>query len=43
MTEAHNDDVYDLVMRVAAEDVAIEEIANLLRELSPPSSSSPDN
>ena len=36
VTVAHNDDVYDLVMRVAAEDVAVEEIANLLRELSPP-------
>ena len=33
---AHNDDVYELVMRVAAEDVPVEEIADLLRELSPP-------
>ena len=43
VTAAHNDDVYDLVMRVAAEDVAVEEIANLLRELSPPLSSSSDH
>ena len=42
VTAAHNDDVYDLVMRVAAEDVAVEEIANLLRELSPRSSFSSD-
>ena len=33
---AHNDDVYELVIRVAAEEVAVEEIADLLRELSPP-------
>ena len=43
VTAAHNDDVYDLVMRVAAEDVAVEEIANLLRELSPRSSFSSDH
>ena len=35
-TAAHNHDVYELVMRVAAEDVAVEEIADLLRELSRP-------
>ena len=33
---APNDDVYELVMRVAAEDIAIEEIAELLHALSPP-------
>ena len=42
VTAAHNDDVYDLVMRVAAEDFAVEEIANVLRELSPPLSFSSD-
>ena len=36
VTAAPNDDVYELVMRVAAEDVAVDEIADLLRELSPP-------
>ena len=40
---AHNDDVYELVMRVAAEDVPVEEIANLLRELSPPARPTPAN
>ena len=34
VASAHNDDVYELVMRVATEDVAVEEIADLLRELS---------
>ncbi len=43
VTAAHNHDVYELVMRVAAEDLAVEEIANLLRELSPPSHPSSDN
>ena len=43
ITAAPNDDVYELVMRVAAEDVAVEEIANLLRELSPPVRPSSDN
>ena len=33
---APNHDVYEVVMRVAAEDVAVDEIADLLRELSPP-------
>ena len=33
VTTATNDDVYDLVMRVAAEDLAVEEIARLLRVL----------
>ena len=36
VTAAHNDDVYELVMRVAAEEVSVEEIADLLRELSQP-------
>ena len=43
VTAAHNDDVYGLVMRVAAEEVPVEEIADLLRELSPPPRSTPDN
>lgn len=34
-TAAANDDVYELVMRVAAEDVAIDEIADPLRDMSP--------
>ncbi|MYB24215.1 MAG: type II toxin-antitoxin system death-on-curing family toxin [Acidimicrobiia bacterium] len=33
-TAAHNDDVYELVMRVAAEDAAVEEIADRLRAMS---------
>ena len=33
---AHNDDVYELVMRVAAEETSVEEIADLLRELKSP-------
>ena len=36
VTAAPNDDVYELVMRVAAEDLAVEKIADLLRELSQP-------
>ena len=36
VTAAPNDDVYELVMRVAAEEVPVEEIADLVRELSPP-------
>lgn len=43
VTAAHNDDVYELVMRVAAEDVAVEEIADLLRELPRPSRPSSEN
>ena len=43
VTAAHNDDVYQLVMRVAAEELSVEEIADLLRELSPPSPHAPDN
>ena len=31
---AHNDDVYELVMRVATEETSVEEIADLLREMS---------
>ena len=34
---ALNDDVYELVMRVAQEEVPVEEIADQLRELTPPS------
>ncbi|MYI55585.1 MAG: type II toxin-antitoxin system death-on-curing family toxin [Acidimicrobiia bacterium] len=37
---AHNDDVYELVMRVAAEEISVEEIADQLRL---PSRPSPDN
>ncbi|MXZ31721.1 MAG: type II toxin-antitoxin system death-on-curing family toxin [Acidimicrobiia bacterium] len=33
-TAAHNDHVYELVMRVAAEDAAVEEIADRLRAMS---------
>ena len=36
VTAAHNDDVYELVMRVAAEKISVEEIADVLRDLSPP-------
>ena len=36
VTAAPNDDVYELVIRVAAEEVPVEEIADLLRELSQP-------
>ena len=36
VTAAPNDDVYELVMSVAEEDVAVEEIADLLRELPQP-------
>ena len=36
VTAAPNDDVYEFVMRVAAEEVSVEEIADLLRELSRP-------
>ena len=43
VTAAHNHDVYELVMRVAEEEVPVEEIADLLRELSPPSHPSSDN
>ena len=39
----HNDDVYELVMSVAAAEGSVEEIADLLRELSPPSRPSSDN
>ena len=35
VTAAANNDVYELVMRVAAEDVAIEQIADRLRLMSP--------
>ena len=41
VTAAHNDDVYQLVMRAAAEKISVEEIADLLRELSPPSPHAP--
>ena len=37
VTAAHNDDVYELVMRVGAEEIPVEEIADLLRELTQPS------
>ena len=37
VTAALNDDVYELVMRVAQEEVPVEEIADQLRELTPPS------
>lgn len=40
---AHNDDVYELVMRVAAEEVSVEAIADRLRELSPPPPPASDN
>ena len=40
---APNHDVYELVMRVAAEEISVEEIANLLRELSQPSPRSFEN
>ena len=43
VTAAPNDDVYELVMCVAAEEVSVEEIADLLRELSQPLRPSPDN
>ena len=43
VTAAHNDDVYELVMRVAAEEVSVEEIADLLRELSQPLRPSSEN
>ena len=43
VTAAHNDDVYELVMSVAAAEGSVEEIADLLRELSPPSRPSSDN
>ncbi len=43
VTAAHNHDVYKLVMRVAAEEVPVEEIADLLRELSPPLRPPSDN
>ena len=43
VTAAHNHDVYELVMRVAEEEVPVEEIADLLRELSQPLRPSPDN
>lgn len=43
VTAAHNNDVYELVMRVAAEELSVEEIADLLRELSPPTRTSPDD
>ena len=43
VTAAPNHDVYELVMRVAADDVAVEDIANLLRELSQPSPRSSEN
>ena len=33
VTAAPNHDVYELVMRVAAEEIPVEEIADLLREL----------
>ncbi|MDE0654667.1 MAG: type II toxin-antitoxin system death-on-curing family toxin [bacterium] len=38
LAAAHNDDVYELVMRVAAEETSVEEIADLLRELKSPGS-----
>lgn len=34
VTAAHNDDVYELVMRVAEEEVPVEEIAERLRGMS---------
>lgn len=40
---ANNDDVYELVMRVAAEESSVEEIADLLRELSQPSRPQSEN
>ena len=43
VTAAPNDDVYELVMRVAAEEVSVEEIADLLRELSQPLRPSSEN
>ncbi len=43
VTAASNHDVYELVTRVAAEDVAVEEIADLLRELPQPSRPSSEN
>ena len=43
VTAAHNDDVYELVTSVAAEDLAVEEIADLLRELSQPLRPSSEN
>ncbi|MCY3807485.1 MAG: type II toxin-antitoxin system death-on-curing family toxin [bacterium] len=43
VTAAHNNGVYELVMRVAAEELFVEEIADLLRELSPPTRTSPDD
>ena len=43
VTAAPNDDVYEFVMRVAAEEVSVEEIADLLRELSQPLRPSPEN
>lgn len=42
VTAARDDDVCELVMRVAAEDVAIEEIASRLRELPQRASRSSD-
>ena len=43
VTAAPNDDVYELVMRVAAEEGSVEEIADLLRELSQPLRPSSEN
>ena len=43
VTAAPNDDVYELAMRVAAEEVSVEEIADLLRELSQPLRPSSEN
>ena len=43
VTAAPNHDVYELVMRVAAEEVSVEEIADLLRELSQPLRPSSEN
>ena len=43
VTAAPNDDVYELVMRVAAEEISVEETADLLRELSQPSHPSSEN
>lgn len=43
VTSAHNDDVYELVMRAAAEETPVEEIADLLRQLSQPSRPSSEN
>ena len=43
VTAAPNDDVYELVIRVAAEEVPVEEIADLLRELSQPLRPSSEN